>query len=59
MFGVFDWAGNRLFDCKTFNSFEAAWDHIYKMVPNEDKETYCEFEALPLNELDYGYSIVE
>lgn len=33
--GVFDWAGNRLFPDKTWKSFEDAWDFIFGRFDDE------------------------
>lgn len=51
MFGVFDWAGNRLFDCKTFADFDDAWEYIYIMFP-DDEELYGDLFAVPLDEMN-------
>lgn len=53
MFGVFDSYNNRMFDCKSFKSFDDAWDYIDRMFPNE---LDIALEVLPLNELTYGFN---
>ena len=34
MWIIEDWAGNRMFPDKTFDSFDDAWDYIYENVDN-------------------------
>ena len=53
MFGVFDCYNNRMFDCKSFKSFDDAWEYIDTMFPDE---VDINLEALPLNPLNYGYN---
>lgn len=35
MYIIQDWAGNRMFPRKTFESFEDGWDFIYENIPEE------------------------
>ena len=44
-FIIEDWAGNRLFPRKTFNSFEDGWDFIYANIKeeSEDDGTYDDY----------------
>lgn len=35
-FVIQDWAGNMLFDGKTFESFEDGWEFIYNQFPDEE-----------------------
>ena len=52
-----DWAGNHLFENKTFNSFEDGWDFIYQNVDNskfeetqnDDDNEYQEYFVVPKN----------
>ena len=34
MYKIIDWAGNRMFKDKTFNTFEDGWGYIYENVDN-------------------------
>ena len=34
MWIIEDWAGNRMFPDKTFDSFDDAWEYIYENVDN-------------------------
>ena len=36
IFIITDWAGNRIFPNKEFETFEDAWDFIYEEFPDED-----------------------
>jgi len=47
MFGVFDGYGNRMFDCKAFITFDAAWNYIDTMFPSDD-DLYSQLEAREL-----------
>lgn len=35
-FIIQDWAGNQLFPCKTFESFEDGWDFLYEKIDNSE-----------------------
>jgi len=54
MFGVFDSYNNRMFDCKSFASYDKAWEYIDLMFPCD--LDLCDLEARPLNQLTYGFS---
>ena len=34
-FGVFDWTGKRLFNGKSWDSFEDAWEAVYEVARKE------------------------
>ena len=40
---IFDWAGNAPFGWMLFTSFEDAWAHIYKEVPEALLNTYDDY----------------
>lgn len=44
-FIVEDWAGNRIFPDKEFETFEDGWDHIYENIQEEteDDGTYDDY----------------
>lgn len=46
LYGVFDWAGNRMFDHKSFKSFDDAWEHIDRMFPSDDDMIQLEVQEL-------------
>lgn len=52
MFIIEDWAGNRLYQNRRFESFEAAWDYVYLHFEpeNEDEAKYDDIYVLPENE---------
>lgn len=47
MWGIFSWTGRRLFDGKTFDSFEDGWEFIYRETANDpevnDEHFFDEF----------------
>ena len=46
MFGIFDWANNRLFPDKKFKTFEDGWSFIYETFEDEE-----DFEDLFVEEI--------
>jgi len=38
MYEIIDWAGNRMFIGKTFDTFEDGWNYIYENVDNSEFE---------------------
>lgn len=43
MYIIKDWAGNILFDHKTFKTFLDAWEFIYETFPDQADEFYDEY----------------
>lgn len=56
MFQIQDWAGNVLFDGKTFDTFDDGWAHIYKEIPDsmsdthEDQSFYDDYYVVEIKE---------
>lgn len=47
MFMIQDWAGNRMWADRTWDTFEDAWSFIYERVPDEDHWQEYEVVAIP------------
>ncbi len=45
MFKIEDWAGNRMWPDKTFNTFEDGWEHIRTNV--KDENDWQEYYVVP------------
>lgn len=47
---IYDWAGNEMFNGKSFKTFEDGWDYLYLLFPGNDEddqeEELGEFQVL-------------
>jgi formylmethanofuran dehydrogenase subunit C len=43
---IYDWAGNEMFNGKSFKTFEDAWDYLYEVFPDEEDDFYGEYQVL-------------
>lgn len=52
MYIIEDWACNRIFPDKKFDTFEEAWDYIYENIKEdfEDDGTYEEYFVVEVKE---------
>lgn len=52
-FVIYDWAGNEMFNGKSFKTFEDGWDYLYELFPGTDdddqEEELGEFQVLQVN----------
>lgn len=53
-FKIFDWAGNKPFGEKTFETFEDAWEHVYEYLneysDDEFDEACGEYDVREVND---------
>lgn len=50
MYGIYDWANNRLFPDKKFRTFETGWDYIMEQFPNE--EDLGDYQVLKIKDME-------
>lgn len=50
-FIIQDWAGNVMFNCRQFDSFEDGWEYIYEHIPveSDDDRTYDDIFVVPID----------